>query len=386
MNFHFFHIVIISPWPYLASLFSFFMLYRVLFWFSYFSLFWLVIFSFVIFVSFNWWRDVLREALSEGKHSIVVLSGLKIGMLLFIVREGFFFFSFFWGYYHFGLRPSVDLGQWWPPLGVQSFNPVNVPFLNTLILLSSGVSVTLCHHGLFNGNIFLSLLSIIFTLVLGLYFTLLQYVEYSDSFFCISDSTYGSIFFLATGFHGLHVLLGTVFLFVSFFRIYITIYRYNHMLGFEAAAWYWHFVDVVWLFLYLSIYWWGWFKKSFKHLISNLNIILKVISLLILCLIVSCGFIFISNLISFYSLRVTEKGSCFECGYLSLTESRVSFSVRFFLFCLVFLLFDVEVSILLPLFYFLNYFIASLIGIFFFLFILFYGLYFEWLKGVFDWL
>jgi len=170
----------------------------------------------------------------------------------------FFFFLFFWSYYHFGLRPAVELGQWWPPLSLVSFNPLNVPFLNTLILLSSGVSVTLCHHFVVLGNLRGAVLSILLTLFLGFYFTLLQYVEYSDSFFGIRDSNYGSIFFLATGFHGLHVLLGTSFLFICFVRIIKVHFSNRHLFGFEAAAWYWHFVDVVWLFLYISVYWWGW--------------------------------------------------------------------------------------------------------------------------------
>lgn len=132
-----------------------------------------------------------------------------------------------------------------------------VPLLNTIILLTSGISVTWSHHSLLNNNFKQFFFSLFITLILGLYFSILQLYEYLDSSFNISDSSYGSIFFLFTGFHGLHVLIGTIFLFICFFRILFIHFSLNHHFGFEAAAWYWHFVDIVWLFLYIFIYWWG---------------------------------------------------------------------------------------------------------------------------------
>lgn len=181
---------------------------------------------------------MVRESGRQGGHSCLVVFGLKLGIALFILREVFFFFSFFWSYYHFGLRPVIELGQWWPPLSILSFNPINVPFLNTLILLSSGVRVTWCHHCLNISYQTTSVVSIVLTVFLGCYFTFLQYIEYSESYFGVRDSSYGSIFFMATGFHGLHVLLGTSFLSICLFRIVFFHFSSLHLFGFEAAAWY----------------------------------------------------------------------------------------------------------------------------------------------------
>lgn len=175
--------------------------------------------------------------------------------LLFL--KFFFFLSFFWSYYHCGVSPVIELGQWWPPVLVVSFNPLNVPLLNTIILLSSGVTVTWRHHTLIISNYSSSYVSLLITVLLGFYFTGLQWFEYVESFFSIRDSSYGSTFFIATGFHGIHVLLGSSFLLVCLFRTQNISFSITHFFGFEAASWYWHFVDVVWLFLYISLYWWG---------------------------------------------------------------------------------------------------------------------------------
>ena len=149
------------------------------------------------------------------------------------------------------------MGGIWPPVGIQTFNPFQVPLLNTIILLSSGVRVTWAHHALIEGNFTQTKDGLLITIGLGIYFTILQGLEYYEARFTFADGVYGSTFFIATGFHGLHVIVGTLFLIVTMIRLLNCELRITHHFGFEAAAWYWHFVDVVWLFLYLIIYWWG---------------------------------------------------------------------------------------------------------------------------------
>ena len=152
------------------------------------------------------------------------------------------------------MSPNVDIGSLWPPFGIKVFNPFQVPLLNTIVLVSSGIRVTWAHHSLIEGNFFQTTQGLAITVVLGLYFTILQGLEYFEARFTFADRVYGSTFFIATGFHGLHVIVGTLFLIVILIRHVKKEFRSSHHFGFEAAAWYWHFVDVVWLFLYLVIY------------------------------------------------------------------------------------------------------------------------------------
>jgi len=167
----------------------------------------------------------------------------------------FFFVRFFWAYFHARLSPNIEVGSLWPPAGINPFNPFGVPLLNTIVLVSSGVRVTWAHHALIEGDYDQIKRGLIITVVLGVYFTILQGLEYYEASFSFADGVYGSTFFIATGFHGLHVLVGTLFLLVCLLRHYKREFRAAHHFGFEAAAWYWHFVDVVWLFLYLALYW-----------------------------------------------------------------------------------------------------------------------------------
>ena len=160
-------------------------------------------------------------------------------------------------FFHRSLSPAIELGASWPPIGIISFNPFQIPLLNTAILLASGVTVTWAHHRLIENNHSQTTQGLFFTVLLGIYFTILQAYEYIEAPFTIADSIYGSTFFIATGFHGIHVLIGTTFLLVCLLRHLNNHFSKNHHFGFEAAAWYWHFVDVVWLFLYITIYWWG---------------------------------------------------------------------------------------------------------------------------------
>nr|YP_448759.1 cytochrome c oxidase subunit III [Neogymnocrinus richeri]AAY51817.1 cytochrome c oxidase subunit III [Neogymnocrinus richeri] len=255
---HSYHLVEQSPWPIMASLGALTVTLGLVVWFHCFSF--LVVFlglCSLLFVSVFWWRDVIRESTFQGCHTCAVGSGLRYGMVLFITSEVLFFFAFFWAFFHSSLAPTSDLGVCWPPSGVSPLDPFLVPLLNTAVLLSSGVTVTWSHHSILENNWVDAVQGLFFTVFLGVYFTLLQAWEYFDSPFTISDGVYGSTFFVATGFHGLHVIIGTTFLLVCFFRLVVYHFSNSHHFGFEAAAWYWHFVDVVWLFLYVSIYWWG---------------------------------------------------------------------------------------------------------------------------------
>nr|YP_010327172.1 cytochrome c oxidase subunit III [Dryocoetes hectographus]UJG10833.1 cytochrome c oxidase subunit III [Dryocoetes hectographus] len=255
---HPFHLVNQSPWPLLASLSVFSMLMGIIKWFHLFKPD-LAIMSIILtsIISFQWWRDITRESTHQGNHTMKVTSGLRWGMILFIISEIFFFFAFFWAFFHSSLAPTIELGLNWPPKGIITFNPLEIPLLNTLILLSSGLTITWTHHSLMENNYNQAIQSLTLTVMLGVYFSILQGFEYMEAPFSIADSVYGSTFFLTTGLHGMHVLVGSTFLLTCLIRMYMNHFSSIHHFGFEAAAWYWHFVDVVWLFLYISIYWWG---------------------------------------------------------------------------------------------------------------------------------
>ena len=204
-----------------------------------------------------WWRDVISEGTYLGNHTLAVQRGLNMGVGLFIISEALFFLGIFWAYFHSSLSPTVEMGAHWPPMGIESINPFELPLLNTIILLSSGVTVTYAHHSLIKGDRAGALYGTVYTVLLALIFTALQGVEYTVSSFTISDGTYGSCFYFGTGFHGLHVIIGTIFLAVGFWRMLAYHLTENHHLGLESGIIYWHFVDVVWLFLFLSVYYWG---------------------------------------------------------------------------------------------------------------------------------
>ena len=232
-----FHLVDISPWPVLRAFRVISLVSGIAKWFHTFSIdLFLLGTILTTIVMFQWWRDVVRE---------------------FITSEVLFFFSFFWAFFHRSLSPSVEIGSLWPPQGIKAFNPFQIPLLNTAILLGSGVTVTWAHHAIIENNYTQGVQALALTVFLGVYFTSLQALEYWEASFSIADAVYGSTFFVATGFHGLHVIIGTIFLLVCLVRQYLNHFSLNHHFGFEAAAWYWHFVDVVWLFLFVTIYWWG---------------------------------------------------------------------------------------------------------------------------------
>nr|UTN43097.1 cytochrome c oxidase subunit 3 [Oxylipeurus chiniri] len=256
-GFHPFHMVEESPWPIITA-FSAFV------WMSFFYFYIcsgnisLVVLGVVgvIFCVSQWWRDVLREATFQGCHSSFVQKGIYMGVVLFILSEVMFFFSFFFGFFFTSLNPEIEIGCW-PPSGVEPLSFLGAPFFNTLLLLSSGVSVTWAHHSILEKNYKQSIFGLLTTVLLGFLFIFFQGMEYFECSFTIADSVFGSIFFLATGFHGLHVIIGATFLLVCLILMMKGYYSSSRHLGFEAAAWYWHFVDVVWLYLFVFIYWWG---------------------------------------------------------------------------------------------------------------------------------
>jgi cytochrome c oxidase subunit III len=212
-------------------------------------------FAIVLWTMFGWWRQVVRESMTAGLHTPVVRLGLRYAMVLFIASEVMFFVAFFWSYFHFAFYPDLHtIGKAWPPADVITFDPWDLPFLNTLILLTSGATVTWAHHSLIEGNRQGLIWGLVLTVTLGILFTACQAYEYSHAAFGFKDNIYTSVFFMATGFHGFHVLVGTIFLIVCLVRALKSQFTPERHFGFEAAAWYWHFVDVVWLFLFAVIY------------------------------------------------------------------------------------------------------------------------------------
>jgi cytochrome c oxidase subunit 3 len=221
---------------------------------------------------YAWWSNIIREAEREGHHTAVVQLHHRYGMILFILSEVMFFVAWFWAFFDSALFPAdptqvmrTEIFQGvWPPKGIEVLSPWKLPLLNTLILLTSGATLTWAHHGLLNNDREVLKKGLMATIGLGLLFTCIQGYEYAHAPFAFSfdpahpaATNYGSTFFMATGFHGFHVIVGTIFLIVCLFRTMKGHFKPDHHLGFEFAAWYWHFVDVVWLFLFCCIYVWG---------------------------------------------------------------------------------------------------------------------------------
>jgi len=333
-HYHSFHILGPSPWPFCVSI-SLLILVSGLLDFLNVQFYW--VFSLLLGVFelllclWCWWGDVVTESLTE--HTKQIKYGIAVGMVLFIISEVMFFFSFFWAFFHVSLAPGIEIGCVWPPKGLETLviSPWGAPLLNTVVLLSSGVTITCAHyaflsycykqrkfanflnvvsgfvafstyalrvssisinkqnplfflkkqfllnyyfgdfHNKFTSKFLFSLFPKIlvdsnfkncfnyfcYTLILAIFFTFSQGLEYIESPISMSDGVYGSTFFVMTGFHGFHVIVGTLFLAVCFARILLRRYSYVHFIGLECAIWYWHFVDVVWLFLFIFVYYWG---------------------------------------------------------------------------------------------------------------------------------
>ena len=257
---HPFHIVDASPWPIITAFSAFFMLFGLaLYMHSFFLGFQLLSLGFigVVINATFWWRDIIREGTFEGVHSSHVRYGLKFGMILFIVSEVMLFFAFFWAFFHSSLNPVPEIGCVWPPKGIQIINPWEIPLLNTVLLLTSGASLTWAHSAMFGGSLSEVISGLLVTIFLAVLFTAFQVYEYRNAPFNINDGVYGSTFYMLTGLHGAHVIIGTLFLSVALWRAIQHHFTRQVHIGFEAAAWYWHFVDVVWVFLFLAVYVWG---------------------------------------------------------------------------------------------------------------------------------
>jgi len=258
MQKHPFHIVSPSPWPLLTSFSIFLFLGGLVLCLHSQSLIPIYLGSILLLVCCSCWVvDMITESTFLGYHSSRVQSGIRLAMLLFIISEFFFFFAFFWAFFHSRLSPTVELGCSWPPAGIVPLSSFGVPLVNTLVLLTSGATVSWSHYSLLSSNYIVSFYSLAYTLCLAIFFLCLQVFEFYSSSFCISDSVFGSCFFLLTGFHGLHVFVGAMLLFISWVRLFMKQFSSQRHLGFLTAIWYWHFVDVIWLLLYFWLYIWG---------------------------------------------------------------------------------------------------------------------------------
>ena len=212
----------------------------------------------ILYCMYGWWRDIVQEAHSGVDHTHEVQHGLRVGVVLFIASEVMFFFAFFWAYFHSSVPFLSKVAHTtWPPEGVVPLETWDLPFLNTLILLTSGATVTYAHAALKAGDRGKLVGGLFLTVLLGFLFLGTQAYEYGHAAFKLTEGIYPSTFYLATGFHGFHVLVGALFLTVCLFRAKAGHFKPDQHIGFEAAAWYWHFVDVVWLFLFCWVYWWG---------------------------------------------------------------------------------------------------------------------------------
>ncbi|WEK03081.1 MAG: cytochrome c oxidase subunit 3 [Candidatus Devosia phytovorans] len=271
---HDYHMVPPSPWPFVMSVAVLIMAMGGIFWMHHWTP-WVFFIGLVgvLYVMYAWWSDVIREANNGVDHTPVVQMHHRYGMILFIASEVMVFFGFFWAYFD-GFFRLDDVEQYarvaatsgvWPPTGVELFDPFHLPLFNTLLLLTSGTTVTWAHHALLENDREGLKWGLVLTVLLGAVFTGVQILEYTEAQFAFSGNMYGATFFMATGLHGFHVFIGTVFLLVCLIRALKGDFTPERHLGFEFAAWYWHFVDVVWLFLFASIYVWGSWGVAIHH-------------------------------------------------------------------------------------------------------------------------
>jgi cytochrome c oxidase subunit III len=265
---HDYHILEPSPWPLIGAVSAFLMASGFVTWWKDIAIAGMHLGPFifgagiigVLYTMLSWWTDVVREA-NTGYHTRVVQLHHRYGMIMFIASEVMFFAAWFWAYFDAALYAGDPqlyarveaLGGVWPPKGIETFDPWHLPLLNTLILLTSGTTVTWAHHALLENDRQGLKAGLWLTVILGLIFTCVQAYEYSHATFGFKGNIYGATFFMATGFHGAHVIIGTIFLAVCLLRTYRGDFTPKQHLGFEFAAWYWHFVDVVWLFLFAAI-------------------------------------------------------------------------------------------------------------------------------------
>lgn len=256
---HPFHMVDPSPWPFVGTLGAFIAAAGgVVYMHGGTSIAFAVGMVIILATMAGWWRDVIKESRSGDTHTDRVQQGLRWGMILFILSEVMFFAAFFWAFFH-AASPlfSVTAQKVWPPEGIEAVETWGLPFLNTLILLTSGATVTGAHHAMLENRRDRLVSGLAMTVVLGVIFLGVQIHEFAEATFGFKDGIFPSTFYMATGFHGFHVFVGTLFLLVCLVRAIKGHFTPEKHLGLLAAAWYWHFVDVVWLFLFTWVYWWG---------------------------------------------------------------------------------------------------------------------------------
>lgn len=248
----------IRPWPILISINSFnFLISNIIIINFKFNIINLLNLINILLIFIIWWRDIIRERTFQGKHNYYIINLIKIRIIIFIISEIFLFISFFWNFLHNSLSPSIELGLNWPPKNIKFFNPLLIPLLNTIILLTSRFTITITHFYILKNLKLKSTKFINLTIILSIYFLILQALEYNQANFTFSDSVFGSSFYIATGFHGLHVIIGIIFLIINIIRIIKIHFSFLHHIRFELRAWYWHFIDIIWLFLYITFYWWN---------------------------------------------------------------------------------------------------------------------------------
>lgn len=248
----------IRPWPLILSLRIIFIFINLVIYLNSKSLIFLIYnLILILIVLFYWWNDIINESTFLGFHNNYIIIITIYRIIIFIISEIFFFIRFFWSFFHFIFSPDIIVGSIWPYVGIIPIKYINLPLLNSLLLIRSGCSITWRHYIILINKINISKNSLLITIILGFLFILFQLFEYLISYFCFSDGVFGSIFFLSTGFHGIHVIIGTLFLLIIFMRIKANHFSFRHIIGFEFSIWYWHFVDVIWLYLYLIIYWLG---------------------------------------------------------------------------------------------------------------------------------
>jgi cytochrome c oxidase subunit 3 len=253
---HPFHILNPSPWPLLMSVALLVLTIGVVLWMHKHPAYIMAAGTAGVVICFlGWMKDIIHE--SKTEHTSEVHNGFRYGMGLFILSELMFFVAFFWAYFNGALVQMGDVAHVWPPKNIQTIDPFHLPYLNTLLLLLSGTTITWAHYSLIEGNLKDMIQKTGLTVLIGVTFLWVQIIEYIHAPFAFKGGMYPSTFYMATGFHGFHVLVGTIFLLVCWLRAKKGHFTAEDHFGFEAAAWYWHFVDVVWLFLFGSIYWWG---------------------------------------------------------------------------------------------------------------------------------
>lgn len=267
---HYYHLVNPSPWPFVLAFNLFLIILSIVVIFHYnnnVSLELFFGFFGLILCLFSWWRDVIRESTYEIIHTTLVRKGLLIGMILFIISEIFLFFGFFWAFFHASLTPASAIGSIWPPIFLEPIDAFKLPLVNTITLIISGFTLTIAHKQLkgvpiadtFKRIELLEQITIwlFITICFGLFFLFCQIFEYYFANFTFKDTIYGTTFYSLTGLHGIHVFVGTIFLIVCFFRSLIVHFLSSKQVGFKCSVWYWHFVDIVWILLFFTVYIWG---------------------------------------------------------------------------------------------------------------------------------